>query len=123
MGSCMRLPERIAAAVVVCGKSEEKYAELAKDVPLWVVHGDADTVIPVDCSRSMVAAVKEAGGNPKYTELPGVGHDSWTAAYHDEKLLDWFSDSTARESGRNKTSVCCPTFGSVERTESDHLEE
>ena len=86
----MRLPERIAAAVPVCGKSEEKYAELAKDVPLWVVHGDADTVIPVDCSRSMVAAVKEAGGNPKYTELPGVGHDSWTAAYHDEKLLDWF---------------------------------
>jgi len=38
----------------------------------------------------MAAAVKEAGGNPKYTELPGVGHDSWTAAYHDEKLLDWF---------------------------------
>ena len=86
----MRLPERIAAAVPVCGKSEEQYAELAKDVPLWVVHGDADTVIPVDCSRSMVAAVKEAGGNPKYTELPGVGHDSWTAAYHDEELLDWF---------------------------------
>ena len=38
----------------------------------------------------LVAAVKEAGGNPKYTELPGVGHDSWTAAYHDEELLDWF---------------------------------
>ena len=86
----MRLPERIAAAVPVCGKSEEQYAELAKDVPLWVVHGDADKVIPVDCSRSLVAAVKEAGGNPKYTELPGVGHDSWTAAYHDEELLDWF---------------------------------
>ncbi len=86
----MRLPERIAAAVPVCGKSEEQYAELAKDVPLWVVHGDADKVIPVHCSRSMVAAVKEAGGNPKYTELPGVGHDSWTAAYHDEELLDWF---------------------------------
>ena len=47
-------------------------------------------VIPVDCSRSMVAAVKEAGGNPKYTELPGVGHDSWTAAYHDNEILDWF---------------------------------
>ena len=86
----MRLPERIAAAVPVCGKSEEQYAELAKDVPLWVVHGDADKVIPVDCSRSMVAAVKEAGGNPKYTELPGVGHDSWTAAYHDKEILDWF---------------------------------
>lgn len=86
----MRIPERIAAAVPVCGKSEEKYAELAKDVPIWAVHGDADKVIPVDCSRSMVEAVKAAGGNPKYTELPGVGHDSWTAAYHNEELLDWF---------------------------------
>ena len=87
---CMRLPERIAAGVPVCGKSDEQFAKLVKDVPLWVFHGDADRVIPVECSRGMVAAVKAAGGSPRYTELPGVGHDSWTAAYHDPEMLDWF---------------------------------
>jgi predicted peptidase len=87
---CMRLPERIAAGVPVCGKSDEQFAKLVKDVPLWIFHGDADRVIPVECSRGMVAAVKAAGGSPRYTELPGVGHDSWTAAYHDPEMLDWF---------------------------------
>ena len=39
--------------------------------------------------RGDVAAVKAAGGMPKYTELPGVGHDSWTPAYRNSDLLDW----------------------------------
>jgi predicted peptidase len=86
----MRMPERVAAVVPVCGKSEEQYAKMAKDVPIWCFHGAADKVIPVGCSRAMVAAVEAAGGKPKYTELPGVGHDSWTSAYHNEELLDWF---------------------------------
>jgi len=85
----MRLPERIAAAVPVCGRSETQYAHLARDVPLWVFHGDADTVIPVECSQKMVAAVREAGGNPKYTELRGVGHDAWTSAYHNQEMVAW----------------------------------
>lgn len=87
---CMRRPKQIAAGVPVCGRSEEQYATLVKDVPLWIFHGDADRVIPVECSRGMVAAVKAAGGKPRYTELPGVGHDSWTAAYHNREMLDWF---------------------------------
>ena len=99
--AAMRMPERIAAAVPVCGRSETQYAYLAKDVPLWVFHGDADSVIPVECSRAMVAAVKEAGGNPRYTELPGVGHDAWTSAYHNQDMLAWLFQqkrSTAKTS-------------------------
>jgi predicted peptidase len=37
----------------------------------------------------MVAAVKKAGGNVKYTEYPEVGHDSWNKAYADPELLPW----------------------------------
>jgi hypothetical protein len=38
----------------------------------------------------MIDAVKAAGGSPQYTELPGVGHDSWTAAYNDPNgVLPW----------------------------------
>ncbi len=38
----------------------------------------------------MIAAIKEAGGSPKYTELKGVGHDSWTAAYTGaDGVLPW----------------------------------
>ena len=38
----------------------------------------------------MIEAIKRAGGDPKYTELPGVGHNSWVQAYNGpENCLAW----------------------------------
>jgi hypothetical protein len=37
----------------------------------------------------MIAALKEAGGDPKYTEYPGVGHNSWDKAYAETAFYDW----------------------------------
>jgi len=54
------------------------------------VHGDDDKVVPPSKSREMIDAIKAAGGNPKYTELPGIGHNSWTPAYQDPHgVLEW----------------------------------
>jgi len=39
-------------------------------------------------SRSMILAVKAAGGSPRYSELEGVGHDSWTPAYRNPVVID-----------------------------------
>lgn len=48
-------------------------AELA-GVPLLVLHGTADPVVPVEQSRALVAAVREAGGEVHYVEYDGEGH-------------------------------------------------
>jgi predicted peptidase len=37
----------------------------------------------------MIAAIKKAGGEPKFTEYKGVGHGSWTPTYRDNEVLDW----------------------------------
>jgi hypothetical protein len=37
----------------------------------------------------MIDAIKSAGGTPKYTEYPGVGHNSWDKAYTEPDLYDW----------------------------------
>jgi predicted peptidase len=37
----------------------------------------------------MVAALKEAGGSPKYTEFKGVGHSSWGRTYDSSDTWDW----------------------------------
>ena len=37
----------------------------------------------------MIAALKEAGGQPKFTEYPGVGHNSWDMAYGTKELFEW----------------------------------
>jgi predicted peptidase len=84
-----RQPERFAAILPICGGGDEATAPRLAKLPIWCFHGDADETVPVERSRSMVAAVRAAGGSPKYSELPGVGHDAWTPAYRDPAVLDW----------------------------------
>jgi predicted peptidase len=85
-----RQPERFAAVAPICNGGDELYAKRLVGLPIWAWHGDADTVIPVERSRGMIAAIEKAGGKPKYTELVGVDHDSWTAAYTGpDNLLPW----------------------------------
>lgn len=83
-------PERFAALAPICGPWTSFYANAAMArLPMWVFHGAADDVVPVEASRRLVARVRELGGAPRYTEYPGVGHDSWTPAYADPEVLDW----------------------------------
>ena len=38
----------------------------------------------------MFKALKDAGRSPKYTEYPGVNHNSWDQAYGTAELYTWF---------------------------------
>jgi predicted peptidase len=76
-----RLADRWAAVAPICGGGDELYADRLRNVPVWAWHGADDDVVPAAKSRRMIEAIRQAGGEPKYTELPGVGHDSWTPAY------------------------------------------
>jgi predicted peptidase len=84
-----RYPDRFAAGVPICGGGDENTAAKIAKIPIWVFHGDQDGAVKVTRSRSMVEALKKAGGSPKYTEYPGVGHDSWVPASKDPELLPW----------------------------------
>ncbi|NNG10065.1 MAG: prolyl oligopeptidase family serine peptidase [Arenibacter sp.] len=91
-------PQMFAAAIPICGGAKPKLAKTIADIPLWVFHGDKDKTVPVDFSRRMVAALKKAGGNPKYTEFPAVGHSSWHPAFETPEFLDWlFAQVNERE--------------------------
>jgi enterochelin esterase family protein len=86
----IRQPDWFAAIAPICGAADPTKVGVIKDLPIWVVHGDADAAVPVDRSRSAVNALREVGGNPVYVELPGVGHNSWTLAYTDnDGLVPW----------------------------------
>jgi predicted peptidase len=84
-----RSPERFAAALPICGGGDAAVAGRLVALPLWCFHGSDDPLVPAELSRAMVEAVVTAGGAPIYSELPGVGHDSWTAAYRNPAVLDW----------------------------------
>jgi predicted peptidase len=78
-----------AAAQIPAEKPYETIAAKIGKTPVWIFHGDADLSIPVGESRRMHAALQASGGNVKYTEYPGVGHNSWDQAYAEPGLLSW----------------------------------
>jgi predicted peptidase len=84
-----RRPDLFAAAAPVCGGADEATAATIKHVPVWVFHGAKDTAVKPARSRNMVAALEKAGGKPKYTEYPDVGHNSWDNAYRDPEFYKW----------------------------------
>jgi predicted peptidase len=84
-----RRPDLFAAAIPICGGADETTAAKIAKLPIWVFHGDKDGAVKVSRSRNMVEALKKAGGDPKYTEYKGVGHDSWTQTYADPKVMKW----------------------------------
>lgn len=80
---------RFSALVPICGGGNPDHAAKLAALPIWCFHGEADPVVPVRRSREMVEAVRAAGGSVKYTELPGVGHNSWDPAYANPELAAW----------------------------------
>jgi predicted peptidase len=84
-----RRPQLFAAAVPICGGADNTTAPLIKHIPIWAFHGDNDTVVWPQRTRTMVEALKAAGGNVKYTEFPDVGHNSWDKAFNEPGLFDW----------------------------------
>lgn len=84
-----RRPDYFAAGAPICGGGDVGNAKKLAKLPIWAFHGDKDGAVKVERTRDMIAAIKEAGGDPKYTEYPGVGHDSWSATYRNPEFYAW----------------------------------
>jgi predicted peptidase len=86
-----RYPDYFAAVAPVCGGGIPFQVARMKHVPTWAFHGMKDDAVPERESARMVAALKAAGGDVKYTVLPEAGHvDAWVHAYGEAGLFDWF---------------------------------
>lgn len=81
--------DKFAAAIPVCGGADLTFAAKFRNLPIWVFHEGADSVVLTKRSRDMVAAITATGGHPNYTEYPGVGHDAWGATYNNPEVWDW----------------------------------
>lgn len=87
--ACLRRPGYFAAAVPICGGADDSRSKDFAGTSFWIFHGGSDGVVPVGRSRSIYHLLKAAGIEAKYTEYPGVGHNSWTKAYHEPGLGEW----------------------------------
>ncbi|MCW3467410.1 alpha/beta hydrolase-fold protein [Chitinophaga nivalis] len=85
-----RYPRLFAAAFPICGAGNTDAAgDFAGKVPVWMFHGGADMTVPVEASRAYNIRLKALKAAPKYTEYPGVGHNSWDSAFVEPDLMRW----------------------------------
>jgi predicted peptidase len=85
----MARPNTFAAIMPVCGSGIYwNVANLLK-TPIYMVHGDCDTCVPISGSVEMLTSINSRGGNAKLKICYGVGHDAWNYAYTDDSLLEW----------------------------------
>jgi predicted peptidase len=89
-------PERFAAVAPICGGGKPEDAGKLKNIPIWVFHGDLDSAVSFARSKTMVDAIKKAGGKQvRFTTLEFYGHNCWSATYASPNLYAWFNRQTA----------------------------
>ncbi len=85
----MRRPEVFAAIAPICGYGRPNHAELLRDTPVWIFHGEKDSSISRNESTRMAEALEKVGNKAKLTIYPDVGHNSWTETYDNPKFYEW----------------------------------
>lgn len=88
--SVYRYPGLYAAALPICGGGDKaRYDKRIIKTAFWVFHGAADAVVDVKLSREMVEKLKSLKTEIKYSEYPGVNHNSWDNAFAEKDYLSW----------------------------------
>lgn len=88
----IKYPDLFAAMVPIAGGGDPNQAYQLINKPIWAFHAEDDIIIPVSYSRNIIAAIKNAGGTPIYTEYPsekGYNHASWVPAYDNKDMIEW----------------------------------
>lgn len=85
----MRRPDWFAAGLPLCGGGDPKQAAKIQHIPLWIMHGALDPVVPPLYSKRMVAALEPLNKQVRYTEYSTLSHDIWTVSYYNPEVLEW----------------------------------
>lgn len=86
-----KYPDRVAAAVAICGGGSLKDACNLTKVPLWVQHGTNDRAVPVSESKKIVKAIRSCNekADVTLTLISGGTHGSVERLFHKKEIYEW----------------------------------
>ena len=79
----LQLCRSVVVAIRTC------YDKRVGKTAFWIFHGTDDSVVDVKLSREMQTKLKSLKVENKYSEYPGVNHNSWDNAFADPAFLSW----------------------------------
>jgi len=86
-----KYPDKVAAAVAICGGGKVKDACKLATIPIWLQHGDLDKLVPIKESQRMYDAIKkcEPNADVTFTTIIGANHSSVERLFHEDAMYDW----------------------------------
>lgn len=96
-------PDRIAAAIAMCGGGSVKDLSGLNDVPLWIIHGTADRAVSVSQSDKVVSEIKATDHNaPRliYDRVPGMNHSQPARMFYLKESYDWLFSHSLKDHKR-----------------------
>lgn len=94
-----KYPEKIAAAVALCGGGDVRDACRLATIPLWIEHGQKDEAVPVSESIKVAEAIKNCGDSSKLKFIidPEANHGALEKIFRTDEFYTWlFSFSKSK---------------------------
>ena len=58
-------------------------------MPIWAFNNAADPNVDIEYIRDLIGTMREAGGNPRYTEFANLDHGVEEAVFKDTNVSGW----------------------------------
>lgn len=98
MDFAVAYPDKIAAAMALCGGCSAKDKSGLGRLPLWIIHGTGDRAVPVKQSQTVVKQLQDTNNDKRlrFDWLRGASHGALARILYMRKTYEWlFSHSTA----------------------------
>lgn len=94
-----KYPNRIAAAIAICGGGEEREACALTSIPIKLIHGDKDFIVPLRESKKIMAAIQKCDKSApvELQVVKGGTHGSVEDLYRHIDLYNWLLQHSKKE--------------------------
>lgn len=95
-------PQKIAAAMALCGGCSLKDMQGLGRLPLWIMHGTADRAVSIEQSKRVVRALQDAGNDSllRYDWFAGGSHGYLARVFYLQKTYDWLFSHSLNDNPR-----------------------
>lgn len=88
-GAAQYYPDVFAAGLALSGSWDPEEGINMTDMPLWIMHGQYDSIIPAEQTKALAEIIKSRGGPVHFTEFENMEHECGSPLLYSEASWKW----------------------------------